>query len=115
MEHGGSPPKNQLGGIADPKDRINEYHLRVNERRKKIHERQLAKKREQEDLSKSVLAQGTSGGASSSLKKSKKGKGAAEDDNDHVDELEEERIRQEAHLVANKKKKSKGKKGAEKL
>jgi hypothetical protein len=28
-----------MKGIVDPKDRINEYHARVNEKRRRIHEK----------------------------------------------------------------------------
>ena len=40
----------------DPKDRINEYHARVNERRRKIHEKQVAKKKAEEALEAKVLS-----------------------------------------------------------
>lgn len=114
---GGSPPKNYLGGISDQKERIQEYHHRVNERRKKIYERQQAKKREQEELSQTVLggASGSQGHHASSIKKAKKSIGTDKDavgtSGGHLDELEEERMRQESHMTA-KKKKNKQKKGA---
>ena len=42
----GPPDRNNLQQITDQKDRIQEYHNRVNEKRKKIHEKQLIKKKE---------------------------------------------------------------------
>lgn len=115
----GAPPKDSLAGIADQKDRIQEYHHRVNERRKKIHERQMAKRREQEALESQVLSQGA--GGSIKKKKATAGEKANESSSqiDDVDELEEERLRQEASAAGRpfvkKSKKNKGKKGSEKL
>ena len=40
----------------DPKDRINEYHARVNEKRRRIHEKQMAKKKAEEEMEAKVLS-----------------------------------------------------------
>lgn len=48
--YGASPSKYALKAIEDPRDRMKEYHAQVNERRKKIHVKNQAKRKEQEEL-----------------------------------------------------------------
>ena len=60
------PSRESLAQIKDPKDRINEYHHRVNLKRKRIHEKQKLKLKEEAELEKKVLKQG--GGALSKTK-----------------------------------------------
>jgi len=101
----GAPPKDSLAGITEQKDRIAEYHHRVNERRKKIHEKQAARRKERDALEQKVLQSAGPGvktankTASSIKKRASKGENNPEDSSsqiDDIDELEEERLRQEA-------------------
>ena len=87
--------KSDLQG-SDKKDRIAEYHARVNEKRKRMHAKQVIKKKEQEALEASVLQKNstvkgmTRGGGHTNSQDSQ-----VNDPGQGFDDLEEERVRQE--------------------